>query len=251
MHRFIKHYPFRFALLIVAAQLGLAAALRLVLGLSSAPINLETLATGSDLLVAVLVAILLTRLHWWQEAGFNGPHAWHNLHVLWFPLLVTALPFLGGMRLPASGTLLPLLVGTLIGVVQEEAIFRGLLWRTLAPKGVVVTTLITAVLFGAIHIGIVVLGGPVEVAIQKMIVATCAGVLYGAVRYRTNSIWPVLLLHAAFNLVDDFATAEMLPALIGVMNIAITFGFAGYGFFLLRGRLTRMAQPQAVTVGVE
>lgn len=233
MHRLIARRPLAFALGICAAQLALAALLRLALGLAGVT-SLETIATALDIALALAAALLLSALGWWGEAGFNRPRAWRELHLLWFPLAITALPFLGGAAPPAAGALAPLVAGTLVGIWQEEAIFRGLLWRALEPGGPRQATVVTALLFGAIHLGIVVLGGPLEAAVPLVISGACAGLMYGAIRARTRSIWPTIGLHALWNLSAQIATAETSDLLMLVMNLAVTFGFAGYGLFLLR-----------------
>lgn len=233
MHRFIGRHPLGFALGFCVAQLGLAALLRLTLGLAGVD-SPDTIATCLDIALGLAATLLLTGLGWWCEAGFNQPREWRQLHLLWFPLVITALPFLGGVELPALRSLPLLVAGTLVGVWQEEALFRGLLWRALLSGGPWRATVTTALLFGAIHLGIVVLGGPLEAAVPLVISATCAGLMYGAIRTRTRSIWPVLLLHAVWNLVNQITTAETSDMLLLVMNLAVTFGFAGYGLLLLR-----------------
>lgn len=83
--------------------------------------------------------------------------------------------------------------------ITEELTFRGLGFGLLAPYGVVLAILLTGVLFGAAH-GLI-LGLPVLVFF---------GVAIGWLRWKTDSIYPPMLLHGIFNgtaLVVAVATA--------------------------------------------
>jgi membrane protease YdiL (CAAX protease family) len=75
-----------------------------------------------------------------------------------------------------------------VGPFVEEMIYRGLGFRLFAPYGAWVAILATGVLFGAAHGLLVAL--PALVAF---------GIVVGWLRARTRSIYPTVLVHAAFN----------------------------------------------------
>jgi membrane protease YdiL (CAAX protease family) len=80
------------------------------------------------------------------------------------------------------------LVVTILAPIVEELLYRGLGIALLAPVGPVAAVLVTGVLFGATH-GLLV-GLPILVFF---------GVVLGWLRLRTESLYPPIALHAAFN----------------------------------------------------
>jgi membrane protease YdiL (CAAX protease family) len=79
-------------------------------------------------------------------------------------------------------------VVALVAPVVEELTYRGLGFSLLVPYGTPAAILVTGVLFGAAH-GLLV----------ALPVLTFFGVAVGWLRARTDSVYPAMLLHAAFN----------------------------------------------------
>jgi membrane protease YdiL (CAAX protease family) len=77
---------------------------------------------------------------------------------------------------------------TFVAPAIEELTYRGLGISLLTPWGVVLAVVLTGILFGAAH-GLVV-GFPI---------LAIFGIVNGVLRVRTNSIYPPMALHAAFN----------------------------------------------------
>ncbi len=232
----IIRQPLAFSLLIALAMFGLAFASRAALP-TLAP---ETVANVFQVLAALLAVGLLTGLGWWREAGFNRPSRWRNLHLLWFPLLVSAFVLLGGVKPLGVAAIAGIALSVLVTAFSEEALFRGVVWRALLPTGVMRTAIITAVLFGMIHFAKpIVFGGSVGSAIPLVIFTICGGFTYSALRYRTASIWPPILFHFTFNFVSNISTPESVPYLILMLSIAGTVGFLAYGLFLLHNERVR------------
>ena len=94
------------------------------------------------------------------------------------------------------------IVAVLLAPLFEELFFRGfiqpLLSRTLGTIGGV---LLTAVLFGALH------GFEYSWVWQYALFITLAGVVFGILRARTNSIIPSMVMHGCFNAVSVVALA--------------------------------------------
>jgi len=165
------------------------------------------------------------------------------------------LPLLGGFKASGLGELAAIVFGVLVTAFSEEALYRGVVWRALYPTGVMRTAVITALLFGVVHVvKPIVFGGSAGQAIQLVIATTCGGFTYSALRHRTASIWPPMLFHFVFDVVSDTATPHNVPYLLVVMAVLVTLGFAAYGMFLLRnarvradGGLTSLQQPAHVT----
>ena len=80
------------------------------------------------------------------------------------------------------------LVVTLMAPAVEELTYRGLGISLVQPWGVAVAVVVTGVLFGAAH-GLLV----------ALPILTIFGIVVGWLRVRTNSIFPPIALHAAFN----------------------------------------------------
>lgn len=79
----------------------------------------------------------------------------------------------------------------MIAPVVEEAVFRGLMLPALAKRwGWMLATIITSVLFGAIH-------GQLNVGIVTFFMGLLLAWLYR----RSNSLWPAIMFHSLKNLV--------------------------------------------------
>lgn len=101
----------------------------------------------------------------------------------------------------------------------EEVAWRGWLLPALLPLGVWPAMLVTGFLHGAWHLPAILLtphyhgeGSPWLIVPGFLAVLTLAGVAYGYVRLSTGSLWPAVLVHAAFNTCLARAASITLPA---------------------------------------
>jgi membrane protease YdiL (CAAX protease family) len=78
------------------------------------------------------------------------------------------------------------------------------------------------------------MAGPWPEALLLTMPAICVGFMYAALRWRTASIWPVILIHFVLTFTTSISTPRTIPCLIPLLAVADTLGFAGYGLFLLR-----------------
>ena len=91
---------------------------------------------------------------------------------------------------PLTATLLALLSKGVIGPITEELLFRGIILRGLLQRNNPwLAIVLSAVLFGALHIG------P-----SSALNATLAGFLYGWLYWRSRSVLPCSLAHCASNI---------------------------------------------------
>lgn len=187
-------------------------------------------------LATLLAFFLLFRTGLWREAGFNRPVA-RNLKLLWFPLLVGALALTGGVFMSGIDALASAFVVVLVAVFAEEVLFRGLLWRALAPRGPVAAMILTSVLAGVLALGRAATDGPWPEAVRLTALAFCGGFTYAALRWRTASLLPVIAVHAAFAFALDISTLGSVT--YRVTMLLSTLGFVLYGLFLLRDRQAR------------
>ena len=218
----------------------------LVLGglLLSRIMNIPILALDLPLLLlnAVVAAVLLSWLGWWRVAGFNRPTEWRQLHLLILPLLLLIGPgLIVGVEWPAATSLVPLIVVTLLIGFQEEAIFRGLLLHALKPRGVMATVIISALLFGLIHANSLLVGRDPIFVLAQVVASFLGAIGLGAIRLRTNTVWPLVLLHAVNDFVQFTATGGLeagdVPLMISLTKIGLSGIMAVYGLYLLRDEL--------------
>lgn len=181
----------------------------------------------------------------WPELGFRRPRP-GTLRLLWLPSLYVLLFLAIGLAigLPPASVLLILAVNALLGAASEEMMFRGVLYaglRSLLP--IWPSILLCAVLFGAPHVLNVFLIGHLGAAIGQAVFATFTGITFLAIRIRTGSLLPVILLHAAWNFglilvgreappLDPDAALPLLPLLLTFLGMLPVLA---YPFWLLRG----------------
>lgn len=102
---------------------------------------------------------------------------------------------------PLSFVLLALMA-VILAPIFEELFFRGFLQPLLSRTfGAIAGILITAALFGGLH------APEYSWAWQYAFCVSLAGVVFGYLRYRTNSIIPCTVMHGCFNALSVIALA--------------------------------------------
>lgn len=246
MGAFVARRPITFALLVMVlleAVVLLSLLLSRMLGVAVSALDLPIM-----LLNAIIAAVLLHMLGWWRAAGFNAPSRWRNLHLLVLPVLLLVGPSVAvGLEIPAAGKVAALAVVTLLIGFQEEAIFRGVLLRALAPKGIMRAVLISALLFGVIHANSLLVGRDPIFVLAQIVSSTLGAIGLGALRVRLQTIWPLVILHAVNDLIQFTATggieAAEVALYIPILKILLASAMAVYGFYLLRGAPEGHGQP--------
>ena len=270
VRRFASRHPYLFSGLITLVLFGLTFASRRVFpsapvgDISKLPQKAFEPPIGFDLILsdmknpdtlfwalAILLALgLLVWAGWWREAGFNRPSQWRNLRLLWFPLLVGALTLSSGVFIPVPASLASTFLTVLVATFGEEIVFRGLVWRALATNGPVRAMILTSLLSGLLILGRTATEGPWPEARVLTLLTVCSGFTYGALRWRTTSIWPVIFVHTTFAFAIDIATLGTIT--YRLMMILSTIGFLTYGIYLLRDRQARadggILQPEPARV---
>ena len=199
------------------------------------PTELEIYA-GDKLGFAILLALALTIFRRWRASGFAGPMAVARWWLLW-PIWLDALaPLSGGLaedgwRYLAGWGAVSLAVG-----FGEEGLFRGIVMTQLGLDRPLRAILISALLFGAIH-----LAGLLSPIDYRLVLAQAAsvvglGVILGAVRIRTGSIWPGIIVHAILDFCGIAAgggvveamqySDDALYSMLGAGAVALAWGLA-------------------------
>jgi len=200
---------------------------------------------GLALLLPLIVLTITYGLAWLSGgAGFLAPTGDG-----WFPKLFI-------QRLINLLILIPLVLG-------EEIGFRGYLLPRLRELGSTKAVVISGFLHGTWHLPLILLtsfylteGNRLLTIPLFLMLLTAAGVMYGVLRLTTDSLWPSVILHAAFNaFLGLFTTLTVArsPLTIyiigesGVLTVAVAAGVAFW--FLqrwLNKRSTNLSKPASV-----
>ena len=176
---------------------------------------------------------------WWRQAGFTWPGQWRELHLLWLPAVLVAVPLAGGVKALDAGALAILVTGYALTGLTEEGYLRGVMLVVLDRLTPRRAAFISAALFGAAHLGNVLFRGHPGLVAAQAIGASCFGVGYAALRLRTGTLWPLVVLHM---LTDLFAAVARIPVIPGLVVQDVVL--LGYGLWLLRStRPARGSEP--------
>jgi uncharacterized protein len=237
--------PLRFVFGIFTIEAGTLVAIRGIVASGGSTWWQYLMPFALVLVPGVFIAVVLTRLHWWRRVGFTRIPDWRAPHLV-IPLsLILVLPVVG---LSARGVMattalvLTLQVGfLLIDIFMEEVTYRGVILEALAGLGSSSRVTLSAILFGLSHLDNLFLPGADELGVAYQIFeAALVGILFAAVRLRMNTIWPVMIVHASYDLMlvlafgHAFPVAPTVPGF--VVATVVNLGLAGIGIFLLRGR---------------
>jgi ABC-2 type transport system permease protein/sodium transport system permease protein len=114
----------------------------------------------------------------------------------------------------------------IIPAVLEEFFFRGMLYGALERRfHPLVTIAVCGLLFGLTH---VVLGG--AIGMERLIPSAILGLILSAVRWRSGSIWPCLLLHVCHNSILLIVGIKSPGTMDSIPWYVLAGGAAGTGF---------------------
>ena len=234
-----------FALALFTVETGMLVAIRAVIAASASSRWQYLMPFALVLVPALYVIFILSRLGRWRRAGFTPPSDWRAPHLA-IPLLATlALPALGlwgrGVTSMLALVFALQILFMLVDVFMEEATYRGIILEAIHHFPTSSRVLIASLLFGLSHIDNLFLPGADEIGVLYQIFeATLIGILFAAARLRMNAIWPIIMIHAAYNfmLILAFGHASpVTPTLPGfIIDTTVNLSLAVVGLMLLRGR---------------
>jgi len=145
------------------------------------------------------------------------------------------------------------LFGTIMGLPYsfgEEMGWRGYLLPKLIEAGVASPLLLNGVIWGLWHVPIILMGkyypGPELISTLTffMISATCMGYILCVVYLRSKSIWPCIILHAAWNAIiqnvfDVFSSDNNRILLIGESGLFVSMSLLLASYLLSRSKNTK------------
>ena len=179
---------------------------------------------GAAMLAVPLVGVLATGLLSRPAPGSARMAA---------PILAAGLPFLlFGWNLDRTSVVPVLVVGVPIVALNEELFYRGVLLPLLRPCGLRSAVLWSAVAFGASHLVNLVSGAYPPFVVMQVAATTAGGVALGALRVRSGSLWPPLIVHL---LIDWIAVSTLTgPATSSPILLPVLFLWLGGNLLLWR-----------------
>jgi len=203
---------------------------------------------GWPFLVAALFLLALVVWQQWRDVGLNQLPLGRSLLLTWLPMLyiVAGLGLSVVFGLPPVGVLVWILFNTFLVGLSEELMFRGVLLQAFRRTvSIWPAVWLTTLAFGAIHILNVFMTGDLRSALIQSAAAALSGLLFIALRLRTGSLWPCIVVHGLW----DFATFTVAAArsgeaqassgggpmtLMTFMSILLVLPNALYGLWLMR-----------------
>ncbi|MDM7956072.1 CPBP family intramembrane glutamic endopeptidase [Blastomonas sp.] len=246
--------PFaRLALALLVVAIWAAITLGSTMLVQSSTISLQELITRGlawGVAAAALFLVAATWLAGWRDLGFRKPRPMSSLRLLWLPVLyLLALGATGALagRLGMSAIIMVAINTALVGF-SEELAFRGVLWGA-ARKALSFWPgfLLVSAAFGSVHIFNALITGELSGAGVQALNAFMSGCAYLAIRIRTRSIIPIMIIHATWDFVV-FLTgsgADPAPAPPDAWMSQLMFGLmlTGplflYGLWLVRNEQVR------------
>ena len=140
-----------------------------------------------------------------EETGLRAVQHPGTLRLAWFPMLyiLGALATAVALGLPPASLILWVLINTMLVGFSEELMFRGVMLRSFRTRMSIWPAVIaTSLLFGSVHSLNILTTGEVAQSLVQSCAAALSGLIFMAMRLRTGSIWPPMLLHGLW----DFAT---------------------------------------------
>ena len=243
MTKFASRRPTIFALAAVLIALVIISLLNAGLGY----LKLSTLAKEviTEAFFCGYVAVLLTRLRWWSEAGFKRPISRKKLLVC-LPLLLLPILMLvsGGIKPASAGQVIGFAIFAMMVGFAEEGLVRGLALRAMLPTGLMRAALLSSLFFGLGHFINVIQGASLSATAVQVTEAILLSIAFAGVRLYTGSIWPAIALHSLIDFIDAGSRGFVLAppqvvTLIVLVPIILTGLFAAYGWWLLQRTATK------------
>lgn len=189
--------------------------------------------------LGLLCAALVAQTGWWSELGFRAAYDRRLLWLFWLAFVPVLGNLAGGIRVTDPVQILGFVGLALLSGLIEETIFRGLILRALLPTGRLRAALISALLFGGMHIlNVLAISSPAY-AVLQVGYAAAIGFAYAALVIYTGTIWPLVAAHTLTNLAGFLAAGA--PGSTGPMAVReLVFAgvyivlFSLYGWYLLR-----------------
>lgn len=180
----------------------------------------------------IFLSVVLTYLNWWNRVGWKGPNNLQNLRLLWLPtiFLLFLLVIVLFTDLPPTRVLLLVVLNTLIVGINEELMFRGVLFHGASSAfGIWRAVWITAIIFGSVHTLNGLITGDYKASIVQAFFAVMFGVWIVALRIRIDTVIPLIIIHWLWDCLAFLTSPSQ-----GLALVLFSFILFFYGIWLLR-----------------
>lgn len=198
----------------------------------------------SECALGLAAVFLLSRFRWWRVAGFRTPRYSPAIWCLLAPCFVLISDANTVVQwwdyLPGRyNALLFAIFALLVGFV-EETYFRGMILRALLVRGPWLAAIISSILFGGLHLLHLIEGQNLVATLSQAIWATALGFLFAAVALRTQSIVPLIVIHALMDFIPFLAfngtVIPYTPSSYDLRETAVeAFVYIALGVIAMRG----------------
>ena len=159
--------------------------------------------------------------------------------------LLVALPGIDSGNIFMTSTLrcFLLVISCLAGALYQEVLFRGVIQSLLLARGAIGSTLLTALFFSLWHIGRYVQGtGHPLLVIINVLWTLVWGIGASALRIRSTTLVPLVLLHTLHNILDALVYTDIHRSWVASLSFEVRWGIflmpsvlmGSYGIWLLR-----------------
>ena len=115
-----------------------------------------------------------------------------------------------GVRLDARPDVGGEVLMQFVNAFGEELLFRGVIVALLLRLPVSQAIVVNGLLFGSMHLIHGTMDGDWPGAVVWALMSACAGMMFTAARYRTGSLWLLVLLHMVLNLASMYSNVEFV-----------------------------------------
>ena len=234
--RAIARHPIWFAVALTAAIVIVETAIAWAADLAAPGLPMVQSGLIANSVLALIAGVLVSYASGWRAAGFRAPISPASLLHCW-AIAAYSLIVLAGAPSKEEGVSFSVLALAMIVGFQKEAFSRGLALWMLEPLGRWRAVSLCGLLYGAMHLGALFVGAPLQPTLVGATMMALIGFAYAAVRLRTATIWPLVALQALFY-VGAFSQYTSAPSALPpwnvlIMSLLISVSVAGYGVVTL------------------
>lgn len=177
-----------------------------------------------------------------EQMGLRLPSPASSIRLVWLPLLyVVIMAVLNTLLgLPSERVLRIAATNMLLVGLSEELMFRSILFRGMLSRFTIwPAILLTSFMFGIVHSLNAFTTGRLDQALLQSLTAFMQGLAYLAIRIRTDSVWPMVLVHGMwdFSLISGPLARPLVvqhPLVHPIIPFLVALPVFLYGLFLLR-----------------